>query len=71
MMHASTYQTKMDACSAGNAFRHDFLRYGGAKDPKDLVEGVLGQNALQHTGGGFMPHVEGLLHHYGVMEVSQ
>lgn len=61
----------MDACSAGNTLRHDFLRYGGAKDPKALIEGVLGQHALQHTGGGFTPHVEGLLHHYGITETAK
>ncbi|KAL3133543.1 hypothetical protein ABBQ38_007394 [Trebouxia sp. C0009 RCD-2024] len=56
---------------AGNALRHGLLRFGGAKDPKDLVEGVLGHSALQHAGSGFMPHVAGLLHHYGIPETSK
>ncbi|DBA74265.1 hypothetical protein WJX77_002438 [Trebouxia sp. C0004] len=51
---------------AGNALRHKLLRPGGAKDPKDLITGVLGHESLQQAGGGYMPQSDGLLHHYGI-----
>lgn len=56
--------------NAGNTLRHNLLECGGAKDPKDLVEGVLGPESLQLAGGGYMPHVAGLLQHYGIQAPS-
>lgn len=63
---AKLFQADPLSRHAGDTLRHDLLRYGGAKDPKDMLEGVLGCNALQHDGGGFRPHVDGLLQHYGI-----
>ena len=62
----------MMICSSvvGNILRHQLLKPGGAKDPVDLLEGVLGRNSLQHAGGGCMPHTGGLLHHYGIPTVA-
>ena len=53
-------------CNAGNILRHDLLKWGGAKDPRDLIAGVLGEESLQRAGCGCMPHVAGLLQHYGI-----
>ena len=62
----SEIKYKQLGVSTGNALRHKVLRPGGAKDPTDLITGVLGCNSLQQAGGGYMPLPDGLLHHYGI-----
>ena len=51
---------------AGDVLRFDLLQHGGAKEPAELVQRLLGDDLLQETGGGFAPHTDGLLHHYGI-----
>ena len=46
--------------------RFDLLQHGGAKEPAELVKKLLGDDFLQDIGGGFAPHTDGLLHHYGI-----
>jgi len=62
----SEIKYKQLGVSTGNALRHKLLRPGGAKDPQDLITGVLGHDSLQQAGGGYMPLSDGLLHHYGI-----
>ena len=55
---------------SGKKLRTDMLQPGGSKDPSALVTDLLGGNSLQHIGGGFAPHVEGLLLHHGILATS-
>ncbi|KAL5569985.1 hypothetical protein UlMin_026560 [Ulmus minor] len=44
----------------GTAIRTKFLQHGGAKDPADLLNGLVGEGILRHSNGGIVPDVRSL-----------
>ncbi|KAK1273304.1 hypothetical protein QJS04_geneDACA012347 [Acorus gramineus] len=45
---------------AGDSLRTKFLRHGGAKDPSNLLKGLVGDDILREVNGGIVPNISSL-----------
>jgi hypothetical protein len=48
--------------AAGEHVRRQLLEPGGAREPRELVAGLLGEGLLHNVCGGWAPDTAGLLH---------
>ncbi|XP_027103929.1 mitochondrial intermediate peptidase, mitochondrial-like isoform X2 [Coffea arabica] len=48
--------------AAGSAIRHKFLQHGGAKDPGDILNDLVGKRILNSRYGGIVPDITSLSH---------
>lgn len=47
---------------AGSAIRFKFLQHGGAKDPGDILNDLVGKGILTSRNGGIVPDITSLSH---------
>lgn len=51
---------------AGSALRKKFLQHGGAKDPADILNDLVGHGVISHRFGGIVPNITSLSQELGL-----
>jgi intermediate peptidase len=56
--------------TTGTALRTKFLQHGGAKEPDDLLNGLVGDGILRECNGGLIPDINCLSNEMKLVEKS-
>lgn len=54
--------------ATGSAIRMKFLQHGGAKDPADMLNDLVGDGILTYRHGGIVPDVTSLCDELGLLK---